>query len=203
MSRSRLLRAVLPSLLLVAVAARTEAASTLVGATSCDLQGRMDFRPYLPLTATAKRVRVKAKTDTLVCDGSAVSGGRAPLGAARVLFNGLLPAGTDCASFLGTVVFEKSKLTVKWRGVSQGRLLPIGVSTAAVASASYDQGSFVIVTQPIADGSFAGSTMTMRLQLGDVSEFTEYCNATTGAVGFAAFVFGPPLNSNTWTISVP
>ena len=80
----------------------------------------------------------------------------------------------------------------------------LGKNKTLVASASFDQGSgaFVIVTQPIAKGSFAGSTMTMRLDLGDVSEFTEYCNAP-GTAGFSAFVFGPPLNDDTWTLSVP
>jgi hypothetical protein len=126
-----------------------------------------------------------------------------PLGGARIVLHAKLPAGTDCSSFLSTIGFEKSTLTVQWRGLREGRVVPLGKSKTSVASASFDQGSgaFVIVTQPIAKGSFAGSTMTMRLDLGDIGQYTDSCN--TWNAGYTAFLFGPPLNDNTWTISVP
>ncbi len=182
---------------------RAHAAASLTGSTSCDLQGRFDFRPYLPfvMTANGKSVRVQTKVDTLACDGSAVSGGA--LGGARIVLHAKLPAGTDCSSFLSTIGFEKSTLTVQWRGLREGRLVPLGKSKTSIASASFDQGSgaFVIVTEPIAKGSFAGSTMTMRLDLGDIGQYTDSCN--TWDAGYTAFVFGPPLNDNTWTLSVP
>jgi hypothetical protein len=157
-------------------------------------------------TPSGRDVRLKGKLPSTACDGAGVSGGSATLSGAIVELRGRFPEGTDCASLLGSIGVEKGELHVKWLGdaISRPRHhVPLGVSNATIASADFDSGSgsFVIVTAPIAKGDFAGSTLTLTLPLGDVSEYTRICNLPDGG-GYSAFIWGPPMNDASVTLSV-
>lgn len=197
MRRSALMLVALTLVSLAALAPRQAVAgSPIAGTASCNLQGRLDWRPYLPLvqTPSGRSVRFKGKLPSVACDGADVSGGNAPLSSAIVKLRGIMPEGTDCASLLGSVGTEKGVLQVKWLGPnSAGRMVSLGASKATVASTAYDSDSesFVIVTAPIAKGAFAGSTLTVAMPLGDISEYTRVCNLPEGG-GYSSFNWGPP-----------
>lgn len=199
------------ALLSFVVAARpVAAASALAGTTSCALNdgGRMDFRPYLPFATSPplNRIRVSVKETSAGCDASAVTGvpSGKTFGTANVVLKGRLPGGTDCGDFLSTVAFEKGKLSVKWEGVNDaGNRVSLGTSKTTLAGGSFDSGtgSFVMVSEPIVKGAFAGSTLKLTLELVDQDQYMESCSISGGG-GYTAFVFGPPVNDNTWRIEV-
>lgn len=210
MCRSALVLVSLTLASLVALAPGHAAAGTpIAGTTSCDATGRFEFGPYLPLvpSPSGRTVRVKGKLRSSTCDGTDVTGGRAPLRIANVTLRGIMPAGTDCASLLDSVAFAKSTVTVKWQGLNDaGNFASLGASKATIASASFDSGSerFRIVTAPIAKGAFAGSTVSIAFPLGDVTEYTRICNLVLeNGGGFSSFNWGAPMNSHTVSVTVP
>lgn len=179
----------------------------LAGTASCALQGRIEFRPYLPLVpnASGRPVRIKGKLPAVTCDGTGVTGGRAPLAHAAVALRGVMPEGTNCARFLDSVGIAKSVVSVRWTGSAPGHTVPLGTSKATVASASFDSGAgaFVIVTTPIAKGAFVGSTLSLALPLGDIAEYTRVCNLELpSAGGFSSFNWGPPQNDAVVNLTV-
>ncbi len=131
----------------------------------------------------------KAATTT-GCDGSDVMGARAPITAALVSLKGRTIEGETCTDFLGTLVLEKPKLRVTWRGATvAGRMRTVASSRAAIASAVYDGDAqlLVFVTEPIAAGAFRGSVVTFRVSL--PSSFASNCG-------------GPPSGFDYMTIGV-
>ncbi len=196
------------SLTLVSLAAlaprQAVAGPPIAGTASCNLQGRVDFRPYLPLveSPSGRTVRFKGKLPSVACDGGGVTGGRAPLDGSIVTLRGVMPEGTDCSSLLDAVGIQKGVVNVKWRGVDAGRTVLLGTSKATVAGASFDSGSnsFVIVTAPIAKGAFTGSTLSIAMPLGDISEYMRICNLPDGG-GFSSFNWNG-LNDHVVTITV-
>ena len=208
MCRSTLVLA-LTLLSLVALAPRLAVAGTpLTGTASCGTEGRFIFGPYLPLVTSPHdfNIRLKGKLQSGTCDGTGVTGGRAPLRKVTVSLRGIMPQGTDCESFLDSIAFSKSAVTVKWQGINDaGRTVALGSSKSTVESASYDSGAerFVITTAPIAKGAFLGSTLSIALPLGDLPEYTRVCNLVLqGEGGFSTFNWGPPMNSHTVTVTV-
>jgi hypothetical protein len=187
---------------------RAVAGSPITGTASCNLQGRVDFRPYLPLvqSPSGRSVRFKGKLPSVACDGAGVTGGRAPLASAIVTLRGVMPEGTDCSSLLDSVGIEKGVVNVKWRGLDAGRTVSLGVSQATVVGASFDSGSdsFVIMTAPIAKGAFAGSTLSIAIGLpyGDISEYTRICNLPPpNGTGFSSFNWDG-MNDHVVTLTV-
>lgn len=204
MCRSISSRLALALTLVVASLASSEAASLPTGTLTCGaVQGKMVFPIGLPTVnysgpPRASKIKLK-EAITNGCDASGVSGGRFPITAANLSFDARAVEGETCGDFLGTLDLQKSKLTVRWRGFNNyGRALTVATSKATVASAVYDPDSerLVIVTNPIAKGGFAGSTLTFRLSFPEPFEG----NCTTIDASYANFMIG---SDGTSTIEVP
>jgi hypothetical protein len=180
------------------------------GTVSCAVAGQLSFGfkglPTAINTDPPRTTMMKIKdAEGNLCDASGVTGGRFPITGALVSLRGRLVEGETCADFFGTLDFKKTKLGVKWRGLNAyGRLQTVASSKATVVSAVYDSGSekVVIVTEPIARGAFAGSTLTFRLGVGadanGPASFEDNCNDVDGA--FSRVAFG---GDGTTTIAVP
>lgn len=146
------------------------------------------FKPYL--NATPRRIRLLAQNYESACDGSNVSGAKAPI--TNVTFK--LTAGLDdatCSVVAGTPQLKNAKITVRWQGTNPaGRLQTVATSKARIASAFYDSGTdvFTLVTEPIYNGAFAGQTATLRLGFDSyVDAFEAGCSPEGG---FLAMSYG-------------
>jgi hypothetical protein len=200
------------SMTLVSLAALTPrqalAGSPIAGTASCSLLGRVAFRPYLPTvqSPSGQSVHLKGKLPSVACDGAGVTGARAPLANARVTFHGVMPEGTDCASFLGSAAIEKGLVKVRWQGLDAGRTVSLGASQATIVGGAYDSGSnsFVIETAPITKGSFVGSTLSIALPVDDTSAEPSYyarvCNLPPPSPGFSSFNYVQPGGVATITV---
>jgi hypothetical protein len=182
------------------------------GTISCAVTGRYYFfRPYLPTVPAGpgtRAIRTKIiRVPGTACDNAGVTGGRAPISAAEVSLSGRLAAGTTCADFLTSLTFEKARIKVAWqRFRPDGHRANVATSKAVVASATYDAGSedMVIVTQPVAKGAFAGSTLTLHLGVGDPVAFDDQCNTLDAS--YTGLFFGDDndlYTPNASSVSVP
>ncbi len=199
----RLTIVALATLALVAGAShRVAAADPVTGAISCVTEGELFYRtPYLPGPLSApltKPLHVRGKTESAVCDASGVSGGKFPILIVEGRLSGKLAPGASCESFLGTVPLT-GHVKLRWRGNKLGTYVTVGTSKATVASAAFDGGteSWVLVTNPIKNGAFAGSIVTMRFHMYDAASFAESC----ATIPFR-FTSWRATADNPWTIDV-
>jgi len=204
MCRSLSSRVALACALFVSGVLSADAASLPSGTLACGgVEGQLVFPNGLPTVnhsgpPRASKIKLK-RAITNGCDTSGVTGGRFPITAAHVSLDGRTEDGETCGDFLGTLDLQKSKVTVKWRGFNNyARPLTIATSKATIASAVYDPGSerLVIVTNPVAKGAFAGSTVTLRVSFPETFEG----NCTTIDASYAWFEIG---SDGTSTIEVP
>jgi hypothetical protein len=175
----------------------------VTGTIACSITGSLGFRPYLPLVLgppLTKPTRLIASHLTGLCDPSGVVGGVGPIASADLELRGAMAPGSTCLDFLNTASLEKTKMKIRWKGTRNGRIGVIERSQALLASGSYDSGSntFMLVTAPITKGAFLGSTLTMRIPMGDPDEYERICTRIEGA--FSSFNASA---ANPWTIEVP
>ena len=180
------------------------ASDPVTGTISCVAEGELFYRnPYLPTPLgepLTTSMRVVGRTEFAApCDVSGVSGGKTEIIGAEARFNGKLGSGTTCESFLGTLDLT-GNVKLRWRGGNaQRHYVTVGTSKATVASAAFDSAteSWVVVTNPIARGAFAGSTVTMRFHMYDAASYEETC--TTNTFRFTGW---RATAENPWTIDV-
>jgi hypothetical protein len=179
--------------LLAITGAPAVAASPVTGSISCTAEGTMPFSPpYLPEELAQPNTRsmgVRVATGTSTCDDSAVVGAKGAITRVDMRLNGRLGADTSCADFFDTVALT-GKVKIRWQSTRlTGRPFTIAKSKATVASTTYDSGteSFVIVTDPISNGAFAGSTVTTHFKIANAAEFADHC--MTHAFRYGVFIF--------------
>lgn len=197
--RPTLLAAVLTLMVPVGAAVAAPPSGTI----TCDaVRGFIRFQRALPTvnstTPLPSQIHFRMKNAQSSCDAAGVVGGAAAIQSVSFTLSGRLPIGSNCAAFTGDGVFEKTKLTAKWKAGHR----VIGTSKADLASVTYDSGAaqLVFVTQPIKGGAFAGSTLTFRF--GHTQpQYDEVCQKDYWFAGF--FVGEPDYNPAQSIVSVP
>jgi hypothetical protein len=183
-------------------AAPAGAASPVKGTATCSIAGDIRFNAN-GLTNTPSKspvgIKINKPNRSASCDGSGVTGAKAPISAIALQLNGHLHKGSTCDGTWSSPQFDTTTLHVQWLGMKAGstKLKPVASSNGHAATVTYDAGTnaFDITSTPLS-GAFAGETLTLHLGL-DTSAALIHTICTNG--GSKGSSFGV---TNSATVSV-
>ena len=185
--------------LIAQTAQQAPAREPLTGTISCTAEGFLDYgRPYLPgelLEPLDRPMRISGRTDSAMCDESGVVGSPYQLYTVDARLKAKLAAGSSCLTFLDTLPLTGT-VKLRWIGNKLGNPVSLGSSRATIASAAYDSVAegWVVVTNPIKSGAFAGSVARLNFKFftDDGTSYAELCDSEYRFSGWQ-FTDGNPL----------